>query len=82
MIARVRGPISAEAASAESQGCRRPAMSAKTGEAPLCAIALTVATNVMDGTITSSPGPSPMARHMSWSAAVPLETATACAEPA
>jgi len=34
---------------------------------------------VLEGTITSAPGPSPAARHMRWSAAVPLDTATAYA---
>ena len=45
-------------------------------------MAFTVATKVIDGTITSSPGPSPAARPCRCSAAVPLETATACAAPA
>ena len=45
-------------------------------------MALTVATNVIDGTTTSSPGPIPAASACRWSAAVPLATAIACAAPA
>ena len=38
-------------------------MSANTGVAPQYKIALAVAVNVYDGTITSSPGPTPAARY-------------------
>ena len=37
-------------------------MSANTGVAPQYSAALAVATNVNDGTITSSPAPTPAAR--------------------
>ena len=44
-------------------------------------MALAVATNVSDGTITSSPGPRPAARAIRCSAAVQLVTAIACGAP-
>src|SRR5581483_4545390 len=43
--------------------------------------AAAVAANVNAGTITSSPGPTPAARYARCSAAVQLDTATACPAP-
>jgi hypothetical protein len=43
--------------------------------------AAAVAAKVSDGTITSSPGPTPAARYARWRAAVHEETATAWATP-
>lgn len=40
-----------------------------------------VAQNVMDGTMTSSPGPIPAASSAMWRAAVPEATDTASATP-
>ena len=51
------------------------------GVAPAYRTAFAVATKVSDGTITSSPGPRPAARHIRCRAAVPLETAQACGTP-
>src|SRR3954454_21045472 len=56
-------------------------MSAKTGVAPIAQTALAVAMNDSDGTMTSSPGPTPSANSASDSAVVQLETATAAAAP-
>ena len=77
MIALVRSPIAASAASAASQGRSSPEMSANTGMAPAWRIAPAVATKVREGTITSSPGTSPAAAQIRWRAAVQLVTATA-----
>ena len=60
MIAFVRGVI-ARAAAAGSRLQVSGSMSAKTGVAPHCQTALAVAMNDSDGTITSSPGPTPEA---------------------
>ena len=60
MIAFVRGVIAAAAA----RGSRLQvagSMSANTGRAPHCQTALAVAMNVSEGTMTSSPGPTPSA---------------------
>ena len=75
------GPIAASQAREESHGSSVPAISAKTGVAPAYRTAFAVATKVSDGTITSSPGPRPAARHIRCRAAVPLETAQACGTP-
>src|SRR4030095_2289374 len=57
-------------------------MSTSTGLAPQWITAAAVATNVSDGTSTSSPGPMPSAFSVRNSAAVPLETATPSLVPA
>ena len=44
-------------------------------------MALTLATNVSDGTITSSPGPKPATTHMRWRPTVQLATASAWRAP-
>ena len=82
MIARVRGVVTASTVAGTSHGSVRPWTSAKTGVAPVYAIALTVATKVIDGTTTSSPGPRPAAAQMRCRPAVPLATASACRAPA
>ena len=56
-------------------------MSAKTGVAPTYRTALAVATNVREGTMTSSPGPMSSASSERCKAAVHEETATACLAP-
>src|SRR3954468_21622711 len=81
MTARVRGVTAASTAAADSHGSVSPATSAKTGVAPVYATALTVATKLSEGTITSSPGPSPAARQIRCNAAVQLVTASACSAP-
>ena len=81
MIALVRGLIAARAASAEIHGRSSAAMSANTGVAPVYRTALAVATKLNEGTITSSPGPSPAARQIRCNPAVQLVTASACSTP-
>src|SRR5919204_1206140 len=81
MTALVRGVRTLATASASSHGSVRLATSAKTGVAPVYAIALTVATKVIDGTTTSSPGPSPAPAQIRCSAAVPFVAASACGAP-
>src|SRR5258707_6843917 len=56
-------------------------MSTKTGRAPACNTAFAVAMNEKEGTITSSPGPTPLHNRARWSAVVQLLVATACATP-
>src|SRR5205823_2739628 len=72
-------------AAATSVGSRfrssAPAMSQKTGSAPVTAIAFAAATKFSEGTTTSSPGPQPSATRARWSAAVPFATATASPAP-
>ncbi len=80
MIALVRGVIARSAASG-SRLKVRGSTSAKTGVAPHCQTELAVAMNDIDGTITSSPGPTPATCSASWSAVVQFETATASAAP-
>ncbi len=58
MIALVRGVIARSAATG-SRLQVAGSMSAKTGVAPHCQTALAVAMKLSDGTITSSPGPTP-----------------------
>ncbi len=55
--------------------------SASTGVAPWYRTAFTVAIYVRQGTITSSPGPIPIALRATSSAAVPVDTATALRTP-
>src|SRR5438094_874637 len=55
--------------------------SAKTGLAPVYKAAFAVATNVSDGTITSSPGFMSSDNRIAWSAAVHELSATACLVP-
>ena len=55
--------------------------SMKIGAAPQCAIALTVAMNVSEGTSTASPARTPAASRAMCSAALPFTTATACGTP-
>src|SRR5919106_897867 len=75
MIAAVLGPIAARTAAGWRQKCRG-GMSTNTGVAPASATALAVAAKLNDGTMTSSPGPIPMAERPSSSALVPELTAT------
>ena len=73
MIARVRSVIAASAASRSM----RPVPgteSTSTGRAPACSTAFAVATNVIAGISTSSPGPMPAACIDRISAAVHDET--------
>ena len=79
MIAAVRSEIllSTSDASRPSES----SISANTGTAPAHTTAFTVAMNVKDGTMTSSPQPTPRAARATRSAAVPLEVATACVAP-
>src|SRR6266850_790023 len=71
-----------EAASAGSiVGFSRLQISTKTGFAPQCSTAAAVATNVIEGHKTSSPGPIPRAFRARNRAAVPFETAIASVVP-
>jgi len=81
MMALVRGVICLSMSSGEMFKSRGPVMSAKRTPAFAYSTAFAVATNVSEGTITSSPGPIPSARHARWSASVALETASACRAP-
>ena len=56
-------------------------MSAKTGVAPHCQTAFAVAMNDVEGTITSSPGPTPETYSARCSAVVQLLVATASGAP-
>ena len=56
-------------------------MSQKTARPPRYSTALAVATQVKAGTITSSPGPTPMIVMATCNAVVQFETATACFTP-
>ena len=56
-------------------------MSANTGVPPQCQTALAVAMKDSEGTITSSPGPTPFTCRASASAVVQLVVATASAAP-
>jgi hypothetical protein len=56
-------------------------MSANTGRAPQYSTTLALATNVNDGRMTSSPGPTPSATSSRWSPVVHEQTATACLAP-
>ena len=69
MIAFVRSVIAASAASRSIRPVTG-SQSTSTGVAPACSTALADATKVIDGTITSSPGPTPSARIPRMSAAV------------
>ena len=55
--------------------------SAKTGRPPQYSTALAVAAKVIGGTMTSSPGARSRAATAAWSAAVPLDNATAWRAP-
>ena len=80
MIAFVREVIARSAA----RGSRlyvAGSMSANTGVAPQCQTALAVAMNDSEGTITSSPGPTPRTWSANASAVVQLVVATASADP-
>ena len=55
--------------------------SAKTGSAPQNSTACAVATWVIAGTTTWSPGPTPCAYRARWSPAVQDDSVTACATP-
>src|ERR1700755_3668277 len=80
MIARVRGVIARSAA--VGSRLRVPgSTSANTGVAPQCQTALAVAMNDSDGTMTSSPGPTPDAYSARCSAVVQFVVAIACAAP-
>ena len=56
-------------------------MSTRTTRAPIRATASAVATNVLAGSTTSSPRPTPAARRASSTASVPLATPTQCWTP-
>ena len=76
MAARVRGVIAALSVSGVMSSVSS-LMSANRGVAPARTTAAAVATNVFDGTTTSSPGPIPSAVRLSCRASVPLATPTA-----
>jgi hypothetical protein len=59
----------------------RSSMSTKSGRAPACAMAATVAMNVFGTVTTVSPGRTPAARSANRSASVPLPTPTASRVP-
>src|SRR3954447_22229328 len=80
MIALVRGVI-ARSAEAGSRLYVRGSTSANTGVAPFCHTALAVAMNDSDGTITSSPGPTPDTYSANCSAVVQFVVATASGAP-
>src|SRR5205823_11546149 len=80
-MAFVREEIFRAASSGSMVGFLRLQMSTSTGFAPQCITAAAVATNVIDGQRTSSPGPMPSAFSARKSAAVPFETATASVVP-
>ena len=79
-IARVAG-VSRAATSSGSRLSVSGSMSAKTGVAPLRAIASAVAKNVKAGQITSSPRPIPSASRTSTIASVPFATPIAWPAP-
>src|SRR5216683_2434788 len=78
-IAFVRGPMSRSAA--EQSRFRVSSTSAKTGTAPVWAIALAVAMKVSGLVMTSSPGPIPWASRARYRATDPLQVATPCLAP-
>ena len=80
MIARVRGVIAASTLEASIWNVSS-SESTKTGLAPYIITALTVATNVYGGTMTSSPGFRSSAPRVATSALVPLEVARQCVDP-
>src|SRR2546422_2504602 len=80
-MALVREEIFRAASSGSIVGFSRLQMSTSTGFAPQWITVAAVATNVIDGQRTSSPGPMPSALSARNSAAVPFETATASAVP-
>ncbi len=80
MTARVAGVRTASIASGVISRVAS-STSANRGRAPARTIASTVATNVLAGTTTSSPGPIPTARRARWRASVPLATPTAYRVP-
>ena len=73
--------VVAAAAAAGSRVNVSSSTSAKTIRAPRATALLAVATNVIGGTTTSSPGPTPAAAYATCSAAVPLATAAQPAPP-
>src|SRR5271166_3541850 len=77
----VRGVIRRSTSSGSRLGTSRETISANTGVAPQYSAAAAVAANVNEGTITSSPGPTPSARYARCRAAVQLESATAWRAP-
>src|SRR6202162_5070862 len=80
MIARARGVIF----SSIFPGSRHhvlPSTSTSTGFAPARRTVFAETIRVKSGMMTSSPGPIPRATSDRWSAAVPLEQATACGIP-
>src|SRR5919204_5803081 len=81
MIAFVFGVTVASTSAGSRFRSSGPAMSQKTGSAPVTATAFAAATKLSEGTTTSSPGPHPSATRARWSAAVPFATASASAAP-
>src|SRR5271166_2730858 len=77
----VRGVIRRSTSSGSRLGTSRETISANTGVAPQYSAAAAVAANVNEGTITSSPGPTPAARYARCRAAVQLDTAIAWRAP-
>ena len=80
MTARVLG-VTAAATAAGSRMNVSGSTSTSTARAPQSSTTFAVAGNVYAGTMTSSPGPISSASTARWSAAVPDETAAACAVP-
>ena len=74
-ISRVRGVTAARTASGVTSSVSR-STSTKTGFAPASTIMLTIETQVIDGVITSSPGPISIALSSRCIAAVAEESAT------
>src|SRR3989338_1250886 len=70
-------PVIRRSISAASMLSVLGSMSTNTGLAPVNKTELDVATKLSGVVIASSPRLRPAARHARWSAAVPLETATA-----
>src|SRR5229473_6268998 len=79
MTARVRR-VTSRGISAGSRLNDRGSISANTGVAPTWQTEVAVAMKVIDGTITSSPGPMPSASSIAARAVVPLAKLTACAQ--
>src|SRR6266699_6184154 len=78
MTARVRR-VTSRGISAGSRLNDRGSISANTGVAPTWQTEVAVPAQVIDGTITSSPGPMPSASSIAARAVVPLAKLTACA---
>ncbi|MNC51844.1 hypothetical protein D3C75_1011540 [compost metagenome] len=80
MMALVRGVIAASIAVTSVISVSR-STSTNTGVAPSRVIMLAVETQVCDGVMTSSPGPTPNASRVICIPPVAEESATACRQP-